>query len=205
MDIKDNIEKLLSKGILKKEFYLQPTQEVAINLLGKILMTIDSDGQIIAGKIVETEAYLNANDKASHSHSGITNRNEAMFEGGGVLYVYRSYGIHHCINVVTEAKGKGAAVLIRAMEPIEGLDLMKVNRGIDDIEKLCKGPGNTAKAFGFTKIDNFRSLTSYNLFIIAGEDISENDIISTKRVGISQSKDLLLRFYIKNSNFVSRK
>lgn len=198
-------DSIISGKKLEKSFFLQPTELVAMKLLGKIIVKVEEDGQIIAGKIVETEAYLHKIDKASHSYKGEANRNKPMFEGGGILYVYKSYGIHHCINVVTEEKGKGTAVLIRAIEPVEGLDLMIKNRGVDDINKLCKGPGNTAKAFGFTKDDNYRSLSSNNLYIVSTENLDEKEIFAGKRIGISQSKNLLLRFYVKKSSFISRK
>jgi DNA-3-methyladenine glycosylase len=190
---------------LEKAFFLNATEDVAMKLLGKIIVKIDESGETIAGKVVETEAYLHDTDKASHSYKGMTERNKPMFEQGGILYVYKSYGIHHCINVVTEEKGKGAAVLIRAVEPVSGIGIMQNRRGVDDIRRLCKGPGNTAKAFGFTLNDNYRSVTSEKLYFVAHENIPEKHIIITKRIGISQSKDLLLRFYVKNSNFISRK
>ncbi len=190
---------------LEKAFFLNATEDVAMKLLGKIIVKIDESGETIAGKVVETEAYLHDTDKASHSYKGMTERNKPMFEQGGILYVYKSYGIHHCINVVTEEKGKGAAVLIRAVEPVSGIGIMQNRRGVDDIRRLCKGPGNTAKAFGFTLNDNYRSVTSEKLYFVANENIPEKHIIITKRIGISQSKDLLLRFYVKNSNFISRK
>ena len=202
-DIKKN--KISFGEKLDNNFFLQNTEQVALQLLNKILVKIEKDRTVLAGKIVETEAYLDNNDEASHSFTGISDRNRPMFEQGGILYVYKSYGIHHCINVVTEKSGKGAAVLIRALEPLAGLDLMKKRRGTDDIYKLCKGPGNTAKAFGFTKDDNFRSLTSDELFIANAKDVALDDVIRTGRVGISRSNDLLLRFYLKNSKFISRK
>lgn len=205
MEEKKISEKYILKDKVDENFYLQSTEQVAVQLLNKILVKCEKDGTILAGKIVETEAYLGKDDAASHSFVGVTERNRPMFEKGGILYVYRSYGIHHCINIVTEEKTIGAAVLIRAVEPLDGLELMKRRRGTDNIHKLCNGPGNTAKAFGFTKEDNFQSLLSENLFIANNRILPKSKIIKTQRVGISRSKELMLRFYIKNSKFISRK
>jgi DNA-3-methyladenine glycosylase len=193
------------KKKLDVDFFLLPTTDVAMKLLGKIFVKVEEDGQLLAGKIVETEAYLGKGDEASHSFPGLTERNRPMFEQGGILYVYKSYGIHHCINFVTEKAGIGAAVLIRAVEPLAGIDTMKFRRGVEDILRLCNGPGNTAKAFGFKKDDNFRSLTSDNLFILDVNSSGKDEILRTKRIGISRSTDLLLRFYLKNSKYISRK
>ncbi len=201
----ENIDLTKFKKKLSAEFFLLPTEIVAMKLLGKIIVKVEESGEILAGEMVKTEAYLGDNDEASHSFPGITERNKPMFAKGGVLYVYKSYGIHHCINIVTEKAGIGAAVLIRAVKPIAGIEIMKKRRGTDDIYKLCKGPGNTAKAFGFTKNDNFRSLASDNLFLIDGKSPDKNEIKITERVGITRSADLTLRFYLKNSKYISRK
>ncbi len=189
---------------LTEDFFIQPAEIVAKELLGTILIKKE-ESDTIAGVIVETEAYLHQNDMSSHSYVGLTNRNKAMFERGGILYVYRSYGIHHCINIVTEDKGIGSAVLIRAIEPIFGIDIMMRHRGISDRAKLCKGPGNLSKAFNFTIEDNFTKITTPYLFIQKNADYSNNQIFQTKRIGISKSVELELRFYLKNSIFISRK
>lgn len=194
---------------LLKEFFIRDTITVAKELIGKIFVKILEDKSIISAKIVETEAYLPSNDSASHSFCGMTTRNQMMFEEGGVLYVYKSYGIHHCMNIVTETKGKGCAVLIRAMEPVLGIDKMIENRKVTEIEKLCKGPGNATKAFGITLEDNGTPLFGDKIILLDAQKgfqkIDDNNIIKTKRIGISKSKELLLRFCLKNSKFVSRK
>ncbi len=189
---------------LDENFFIRTPEEIAPELIGKVLVKKEN-GKYLAGMIVETEAYLHKDDLACHSAVGKTERNAPMFEVGGTLYVYKIYGIHHCINVVTEDKGIGSAVLIRAMEPLIGLDIMKKNRGINNIVNLCKGPGNVAKAFGFDKSDNFKLLTTENLFIQRFNSIDNNKIIQCKRVGIKKSADLMLRFYLENSEFVSKK
>lgn len=189
---------------LGKDFYLQQTKQAAIGLLGKILVYNSSLGRV-SGKIVETEAYLGSRDEASHSYSGRTLRNKAMFEEGGILYIYKSYGIHHCLNIVTEDEGVGSAVLIRAIEPIEGIQIMQNNRELTDIMKLCKGPGNLCKAFGLTLDNNFETIINDEIYILNNKEIPQIAVKSTKRVGISRSKELLLRFYIKKSKFISRK
>lgn len=192
----------MKQNILTPDFYLRETSLVARDLLGKVL-TLNRNGNLLSGRIVETEAYRPEGDFASHSAVGKTDRNAPMFSTGGILYVYLIYGIHHCINVVTEPGGRGAAVLIRALEPMEGINIMKANRNSDDERILCKGPGNTAKAFGFTKEDNFISFNSEELFILDSPTVNNKEIISGPRIGVRKSADLLLRFYIKNCPFVS--
>lgn len=166
------------------------TLETAKNLLGMYLIHETPKG-IIKGKIIETEAYLQ-NDPASHSYNGLTNRNSAMFEEPGTIYVYFTYGMYHCMNIVTNKKGIGEAVLIRAIEPIEGIELMKKNRGKE--KNLCDGPAKLTIAFGINKEHNNAKLNS-KLRLETGE--KPKKIYSSKRIGISKGKDLKYRFYIK--------
>ena len=182
-----------------------PTQVVAKELIGKMLVKVGHGEQPLAGIIVETEAYLSAGDGASHSAPGLTQRNRAMFARGGILYVYKIYGVHHCVNVVTEAEGVGCAVLLRAIQPVSGIDAMINNRSTKTIESLCKGPGNLARAFGFTRQYDFASLLTDKLFIQKGLVVPPEDIVTGSRVGIKKSADLQLRFYLKNSSCVSKK
>ena len=189
---------------LPKEFFLQDTVTVARQLIGKILVKKLTESEYLAGKIVETEAYLAKNDLASHSAPGRTKRNAPMFDEGGILYVYKIYGVHHCINFVTEGAGTGAAVLLRALEPISGISNMLENRKCADVHNLCKGPGNVAKAFKFNIEDNCRSLCTEDLFIRKSSDNCPPDIIVSKRIGITRSATLPLRFYHSESDFVSR-
>jgi DNA-3-methyladenine glycosylase len=192
----------LLKNKINQKFYLEETDVVAKNLIGKLFVKKDTNSLLIA-RITETEAYLDQNDESSHSSKGITNRNKSMFMIGGTLYVYFIYGVHFCVNIVTKDEGKGAAVLIRSAEPLAGIEIMKQNRQIHNFEKLLIGPGNFAKAFNFNKNDDGKSLLSNDIFI--SDDNYSTEIITTERIGISKSTNLLLRFYDKNSKFVSKK
>lgn len=189
---------------LEKEFFLQPTAKVAKELPGKILVRETNKGTI-AGKIVETEAYIPDGDPANHSTVAQTERNAAMREEGGILYVYKIYGVHHCVNIVTEQKGKGCAVLLRALEPVEGVEIMKKNRGNDKFRDLCRGPGNLAKAFGLTTEHNFASVLNGEFYLLDNKTPENDEIIPDVRIGISKAADLELRYYLKNCNFVSGK
>jgi len=192
----------LLKNKLNQKFYLEETEIVAKNLIGKLFVKKNNSSLLIA-RITETEAYLDQNDESSHSCKGITNRNKSMFMIGGTLYVYFIYGVHFCVNIVTKDEGKGAAVLIRAAEPLAGIEIMKQNRQIHNFEKLLIGPGNFAKAFNFNKNYDGKSLLSNDIFI--SDDNYSTEIITTERIGISKSINLQLRFYDRNSIFVSKK
>ena len=195
---------------LKKSFYRRELLDVAHSLLGKILVKASGD-KILAGKIVEVEAYHGDSDEAAHSYGGITKRNEIMFEAGGYLYVYFTYGAHHCCNVVTGKKGQGTAVLIRAVEPVEGIDSMIRNRfgrkikNDKEIFNLTSGPGKVCKAFSIDRTHSGTDLTGNKIFILNGEKIKSKEIGVSKRIGITRSVDLPWRFFIKNSPYLSRK
>lgn len=176
------------------DFFLMGTAEVAQKLLGKILVVFDKAGNMLGGRINETEAYLSKNDAASHSFCGKTKRNAAMFETGGTVYVYRSYGIHFCLNIVTEQMGIGAAVLLRSIIPMFGLDLMKNYRMKGDAKNLSNGPGKLTQALNINLSDNFKKINHSNIFVL--DDGSKPDFTTTKRIGITKSADLPLRFVI---------
>ncbi|MGB9663887.1 MAG: DNA-3-methyladenine glycosylase [Ignavibacteria bacterium] len=187
------------------EFFIGPTDKIAKKLLGKILVR-NFKGKVLSGKIVETEAYLDENDLASHSAVGITERNKVMFGKAGLAYVYFTYGMHYCFNVVTGEEGKGSAVLIRALEPIEGIELMKKFRQKEDIQILTNGPAKLCQALKIDKKLNGVDLRTSNEIYIAEPFLKENfEIAVSLRIGIEKSKDLPLRFYIKENKFVSRK
>ena len=216
---------------LKREFYTRPLITVAKELLGKILVKTEStpitarpqtsntlipaQSQIsqtfLAGKIVEVEAYDGSVDQAAHTFIGRTKRNEIMFRQGGYLYVYFTYGVHFCSNVVTGNEGQGTAVLIRALEPVFGIEKMIINRfGRDlknDKEKLnlTNGPGKICQAFKINRDHYGADLTSDGIFIIDQPAMDNKNIIVTKRIGISKSIDLPWRFYIKDNPWVSVK
>ncbi len=189
---------------LNQDFYLQKTELVAKKLLGK-LFQINLNGNIISAEITETEAYLPKDDPACHAAIKKTNRNAPMFELGGILYVYFIYGNYYCANVVTEAEGLGAAVLIRSAKPIDGIELMMQNRKKSDLKELLTGPGKFAQAFSLDKSYNYRKLDSNEIRICEFNDYSNSEIITTTRIGINKGAELPLRFYVKNCNFISKK
>ena len=161
--------------------------------------------------IVEVEAYDGEVDQAAHSYGGITKRNEIMFNEGGYLYVYLSYGVHFCCNVVTGIKNKGTAILIRAVEPVEGIEIMCKNRfgkkniNEKEIINLTSGPGKVCKAFGIEKKHSGFDLTGDKIFILNSSLKEREKIVSSKRIGITKSAHLPWRFYIKNNPYLSRK
>lgn len=195
---------------LKKSFYRRELLDVARDLLGKILVKVDGKN-ILSGKIVEVEAYHGDFDKAAHSYNGITKRTKIIFEAGGYLYVYFTYGAHHCCNVVTGKKGQGTAILIRAVEPLTGIECMIKNRfarilkNENEIYNLTSGPGKTCKAFGISRKHSGIDLTGDKIFILEAEKIKGKDIEISKRIGISKSIDLPWRFFIKSNPYLSRK
>lgn len=208
--------------ILSRSFYERDTSIVAQELLNKILITVtrvknadltEVEVGICAGKIVEAEAYYGLNDPASHACNGITPRSKIMFETSGIAYVYFCYGNHYLLNAVTEKFGTAGAVLIRSIEPLEGINLMFARRKVMTFENLTNGPGKLTKAFGIEKSYNGRDLTSLEsgIFIIDGakyglySKLNKEDIIRTTRIGIKNGSERLLRFYIKNNKFVSKK
>jgi DNA-3-methyladenine glycosylase len=178
--------------------------EAAPRLLGCYLARKTVDG-LIKVKIVETEAY-HQEDPASHSFRGVTPRTAPMFEAGGRLYVYFTYGMHYCINIVVGKKGVGEAVLIRAAEPVEGIGIMEANRGIIDINSLTNGPGKLAQALGIsdTRLSGKILNKSSILLEPAKPMIEPKDIVSAPRVGISQAIDIPWRFYVRNNPYVSK-
>lgn len=189
---------------LKRHSFAAPTAEVARHLLGKYLLRKLDSGQWVGGKIVETEAYLHRDDPASHSHRGQTRRNAAMFAPPGVVYVYTIHA-KHCMNFSTERDGIGAAVLIRALEPIWGIEEMQRKRGTNDLRKLASGPAMLCQALSIDLTHNATELESADwLAVIGDEKLSPPEIIVTSRVGIRLAAELPLRFVLAGSRFVSR-
>lgn len=190
---------------LRLPVYSQDTVTVARELLGRVLCRETEEG-LAAGMIVETEAYLSSGDPACHASRGMTERNAPMFGPAGRAYVYFIYGNHFCFNVVTGAEGDGEAVLVRALKPLAGLELMKSRRGDNcRVENLTSGPGKLCRALAIDKRLNGHDLRKRPLWIGAGEAIRDFAVISAPRVGISVAADKLLRFYISGSKFVSRR
>ena len=179
------------------------TKNLAIELLGKLLVRKIGQKYLI-GKIVETEAYLDKNDLASHSAVGKTARNEVMFGEAGLAYVYFTYGMHYCFNVVTGESGKGSAVLIRAVEPIAGINIMQKNRRRNNFTNLTNGPAKLCQAFSIDKSLNGLDLRKSKILYLANSLEEKFLIAKTSRIGIKKSPEKLLRFYIKENKFVSK-
>ncbi len=181
---------------------------IARELIGKVIFT-NFDGLITAGRIVETEAYIGLTDRASHSFAGKrTARNEHMYARAGTAYVYICYGMHHLFNVVTNEKEIPDAVLIRAVEPVTGIDIMLKRTGkIKFDSSLTKGPGNTAKALGILKQHSGNYLLKDEIYIADDEFIVEENLLGiSRRIGIENTADAVqkpYRFYIKGNRFVS--
>ena len=189
-------------------FYARDSRQVAPDLLGCRLVHRLEDGHRLIVRIVEVEAYLgDGSDAASHAHRGPTPRNRTMFGPAGRLYAYRSYGIHTCLNIVCEASGKAAAVLLRAAEPIEGLDLMRSLRGLPPdaaAERIARGPGRLAQALGLDLAQDGRSLLRGALTLHPREPESREVAVgSGPRVGINLAADLPYRYFEEKSPWVS--
>lgn len=183
------------------ELLSQSAEVVAPRLLGCELIR-ELDGHLLRGRIVETEAY-DQHDAASHSYRGRTPRTDVMFGSAGHLYVYFTYGMHYCCNVVTGEVGHGSAVLIRALEPLEGQPTMAEHRSRAGLE-LTNGPAKLCQALVIDKQLNGHDLQQSPLRLILKSVIDQTDIVQTTRIGISEAKDIPWRFYIKNNKFVSK-
>jgi DNA-3-methyladenine glycosylase len=181
---------------LRKSFFDRSVHEVAPELIGATLLF---DG--VGGLIVEVEAY-HYTDPAAHSYGGATERNAVMFGPAGFAYVYRSYGIHWCVNFVCERAGSASAVLIRALEPTEGLAAMRRRRGLPDARLLCSGPGRLTQALGITRAHNALPLDAppFELHARAGEP----EVVSGLRIGITKAVELPWRYGLKGSRYLSK-
>jgi DNA-3-methyladenine glycosylase len=191
---------------LKRQFFQRPTLEVARNLIGKVLVR-RVRGRNLAGKIVETEAYVGPHDLACHASKGKTSRTSIMFEAGGCAYVYMIYGFYFCLNAVTEAEDYPAAVLIRAVEPLDHLNVMRKFRKYPDRDtNIASGPGKLCMAMGIDKTLNGEDLTGDTLWI---EDrrLAVGRIVVSPRIGVDYAgeyKDKPWRFYVEGNPHVSR-
>lgn len=177
-------------------FFARNASDVAHDLVGWTLLV-----EGVGGMIVETEAY-EPDDPASHSFGGPTRRNATMFGPPGRLYVYRSYGIHWCANVVCAEEGVGAAVLLRAIEPTIGADVMRARRGVEDVRLLASGPGRLTQALGITATHDGRDLGKPP-FALEPPRVAV-EVVASPRVGITRAPDLLRRYSLARSSFVSR-
>ncbi|HEX8849585.1 MAG TPA: DNA-3-methyladenine glycosylase [Gemmatimonadaceae bacterium] len=189
---------------LPREFYDRDTAVVSRELLGAVLECRTPEG-VASGRIVETEAYMGPHDPACHAAAGLTERTKHLFGPPGVSYVYFIYGMYWCFNAVTREVGHGSAVLVRAIEPLAGEELMrerrpKVKRRVD----LTNGPGKLCLALGITGEHNGRWLDEPPLRILAGEPVDDRRVVVTPRIGITQAADWPLRFFVGDSHFVSK-
>lgn len=202
--------------IIDKEFYNRSAIDVANDLLGKVLVR-EVDGRILKGKIVETESYIGAIDKACHAYNGRrTKRTEILYSDCGVAYVYFIYGLYHCFNVVTNEKDVAEAVLIRAIEPLNEFDYISQIRykkqfkelSKTQIKNLTNGPSKLCLAYLIDKDLNGDKLYEQGKIYLEESEENDFEIVKTKRIGIDyaeEAKDFLWRFYIKDNDFVSKK
>ncbi len=188
---------------LESDFFKQPTLLLAELLLGKVFVHNTAGGRLYKGRIVETEAYLAEGDQACHAFRGRTKRNRVMYAAPGTLYVYFTYGCHNLMNIVSEPEGIAGAVLVRAMEPLLGLDAMQKNRGTGKKLNLTNGPGKLTKAMGITLAHNGMSLAGSTVFLEDGTLLPGETISSSTRIGITKSTDLPWRRYLAGNAFVS--
>ncbi len=191
-------------GKLGENFFSQPTLTLAELLLGKVFVHNAPDGTCYKGMIVETEAYLANGDEACHAYRGMTERNRVMFSSPGTLYIYFTYGCHYLMNIVTEPEAVAGAVLIRAMEPLQGVPDMQRNRNTTHVADLMNGPGKLTRAMEITRAQNGMSLSGDTVFVEEGKAVHRAQIGSSKRIGITKSTDLLWRRYLTKSPFVSK-
>ena len=192
----------LSGTKLTRDFYLRPTLEVARDLIGKTIVYRHPKG-ILAGDIVEAEAYIGEDDPACHAAPGPTERNAVMYEEGGHSYIYFIYGMYHCFNIVTERSGFPAAVLIRAVEPVAGQKIMAANSPVNT-EKPANGPGKFCRAFGLTRRQNGLDLTGNKLYLLDRGRTVKN-IGTSPRIGIKKAARRNWRFFDADSDCISRK
>ncbi|HEU0014669.1 MAG TPA: DNA-3-methyladenine glycosylase [Longimicrobium sp.] len=190
---------------LPVEFYRRPSDTVARELLGMRIVS-EIGGVRVAGEIVETEAYVGPHDAASHAAErfGRTHRNDPMFGPPGTLYVYLIYGVHWCANVVTDAEEYPAAVLLRAAEPVEGLDAIRERRAGRPDRELMRGPGNLARALGITGQHNRHPMDRPPLWIQPGREVPIEAMNAGPRIGITRAVDWPLRFWVAGDPHVSR-
>jgi DNA-3-methyladenine glycosylase len=189
---------------LPRSFYARRATAVAPDLLGRVLVRRLGSGVRLAARIVETEAY-EPHDPASHAYRGRTARNAVMFGTPGHLYVYFTYGMHHCMNAVTGRAGEGMAVLLRAAEPIEGVTEMRTRRGREPTRDLCSGPAKLCQAFGIDRsFDGADLVRGPDLWIADGASVPAARVVAGPRVGIRVGNEYAWRFWVADDPFVSR-
>ena len=189
---------------LATSFYDRPTELVARELLGAVMQCTTAQG-VTRGRIVETEAYIGPEDPACHAAAGLTRRTRHLFGPPGVSYVYLIYGMYWCFNAVTRERGHGAAVLVRAVAPLDGIDLMRQRRHkVKHDRDLTNGPGKLCLAMGIDGTMDGTSLRDGPIVIRAGEPVPDDDVVVTPRIGIVKAADWPLRYFIRDDPFVSK-
>lgn len=193
---------------LSRDFFARDTLLVARDLLGQVLVRV-LDSERLSGRIVEVEAYIGEDDLASHARFGRTPRNEAMYGPPGHAYVYQIYGLHHCLNIVTGPEGFPAAVLIRALEPLEGPERMQERRGVADPVLLTSGPARLCQAMGIDRRMDKADICAPNavLFVEAGTPVYDEQVATGPRVGVQgdlRARTVPWRFYVRGHPCVSR-
>ncbi len=192
---------------LERDFFDRETLEVARDLLGRTLVRL-LDGERLSGRIVEVEAYIGEKDRASHARVGRTRRNAAMYGPPGHAYVYQIYGVHYCLNLVTEPEGRPAAVLIRALEPLEGLEVMRARRGGRPDLPLTSGPGRLCQALSIDRRLDGADLCAprASLFVEEGEPVPDEAVAAGPRIGVRGDQAALTapwRLYLRDNPHVS--
>jgi DNA-3-methyladenine glycosylase len=192
---------------LPRSFYARPTLDVARDLLGCVVARRFSDGEILRGRIVETEAYVGEGDKACHARAGRTPRTLPLYGPPGIAYVYLTYGMHHLLNAVTEREGFPAAVLLRAAEPLEGLERMARARGTDRAHLLTSGPGKLCQALGLDLRQNESDLRGSVLWIEEGDPVPNRAVATSARIGCQTAAppwdQIPWRLYLRDNPFVT--
>lgn len=188
---------------LPAKFYDRDTEQVARDLLGAVLRCTTSDG-VASGRIVETEAYLGEHDLACHAAAGLTARTRWLYGAPGFAYVYFIYGVHWCFNAVTRAVGSPSAVLVRALEPLEGVELMRERRGVAHDRDLTNGPGKLCEALGITGALNGLPLHESPIEILRGEPVPDARVLVTPRIGITKSAEWPLQWLVRDNPYVSK-
>jgi len=190
--------------LLSRDFYSRDTVRVAKNLLGKRLVRVRGRTRM-AGRIVEAEAYRGSDDPASHAYRGKTPRNTPMFGEPGHAYIYFTYGNHYCLNITTQRSGIAGAVLIRALQPLEGIRTMKRLRSLVPESELTNGPGKLTKALGIDKSLNEVDMTKWGPLFVEDTEYDGFEIARSSRIGIKEGLDRKWRFYVVGSKCVSRR
>lgn len=193
---------------LPREFFLRPAEKVARDLLGRVLVSRSGERQV-SGRVVETEAYLGIVDSACHAAGGRrTARTEALYRVGGHAYVYLVYGLHWCLNITTGPPDEPNCALIRALEPLEGIETIRARRGVRDDRRLTDGPGKLCQALAIDKKHNGADLRAEELFLLRGEAVPDDQLERSARIGIDyaekQDRERPCRFFIAGHPNVSR-